>query len=949
MNYNLTQTGSFPSLRCRLKLLTATLLLGSASLTNAQTASSSAKLPEGITKTASVEGITEYQLKNGLRVLLFPDPSKPTVTVNVTYLVGSRHEGLGETGMAHLLEHMVFKGSPKHKNIMQELTEHGTWPNGTTWYDRTNYFETFSATDENLKWALDLESDRMVNSFIDKKDLETEFTVVRNEFEIGENSPQWTLEKRVLSASYLWHNYGKSTIGSKEDIERVPIESLKAFYQKYYQPDNAVLLVAGKFDEAKTLELVSQYFGPIPRPTRQLIKPYSVEPTQDGERQTTLRRVGDTQGVAAAYHTPSGSHPDYAVMDVLMDVLTNEPSGRLYKSLIENKKAAFQYGWTPALHDPGFAYFYAELRKDQSLDSARTVMLATLDEVSKKAPTTEEVDRAKTKLLKDIDLLFKNTDRLGLQLSEWIATGDWRLVFLYRDALRKVQPADVQRVAAAYFKPSNRTVGVFIPEQKPDRADVPEAPNVAALVKDYKGEAAVASGEAFDITPANIDARTKRGAEANGLKYALLPKSTRGNSVNMQIRLRYGDEKSLMNQSTAARFTAQMLERGTKTRSYQQIKDELDKLNARAYVYGSGQSATVQIEAEKDKLSAVMKIVTDFLKNPSFPQAELDKVKQEALAQIESQKQEPQAIAWKTLSRLTEPYPKGHPFYTMTFDEEIDAINKLTLADINAFYKNFYGANNATVAVVGAFDEAAVRKLIKDDLGSWKAAKPFTRIPQTLFADLKPQTQTIQTNDKTSAVFAGGLQFALRDDDPEYPAMAMANYILGEGMLNSRLASRIRVKDGLSYGVGSYVYADDNDRIGNFGSYAIYNPENGEKFDNAFREEVQKLVKDGVTADEVRAAKSAMLQERQLDRSQDGSLARKWAQYLTRNEVRTFAYDANFDKKLEALTPEQINAALKKYLDYTKLTMVKAGDFEKAAKKVADKQPASSVGGGAKN
>ncbi len=915
-------------------LLTAALALPGAS-TLAQTA-----LPPGVTKITSVEGITEYQLKNGLKVLLFPDPSKPTVTVNITYLVGSRHEGLGETGMAHLLEHMVFKGSPKHKNIMQELTEHGTWPNGTTWYDRTNYFETFSATDENLKWALDLEADRMVNSFIAKKDLETEFTVVRNEFEIGENSPQSVLMERVLSSAYLWHNYGKSTIGSKEDIERVPIENLQAFYKKNYQPDNAVLLVAGKFDEGKTLALVSETFGPIPRPTRQLQATYSIEPTQDGERQTVLRRVGDTQGVAVAYHTPAGSHPDYAVIDVLMDVLTNEPGGRIYKALIENKKAASQWGWTPALHDAGFAFFYAELRKEQSLDSARTVMLATLDEVSRKAPTAEEVDRAKTKILKDIDLLFKNTDRVGLQMSEWIATGDWRLVFLYRDAVRKVQPADVARVASAYFKPSNRTVGVFIPDQKPERAEIPETPDVMALVKDYKGEQAVAAGEAFDVSPANIDSRTKHGAEPNGLKYALLPKSTRGNSVNVQMQLRYGDVATLMNKSTAAGFTASMLERGSKTRSYQQIKDALDKLNARVNVYGGGQSATVRIEAEKDKLPAVMAIVTDYLKNPTFPPAEFDKLKQERLAQIDAQKQEPQAIAFNMSQRMIAPYPKGHPFYTMTFDEEIAAINALTLNVVKRFYADFYGAQDATVAVVGAFDEPAVRKLLTTDLAPWKAAKSYTRIPQQLFADVKPQTQAVQTNDKTSAVFSGGMQFAMRDDDPDYPALAMANYILGEGMLNSRLATRIRVKDGLSYGVGSYVYADDNDRVANFGSYAIFNAENAEKFKKAFKEEVEKMSNEGVTADEVKAAKSAMLQEKQVERSQDGMLASRLAQYLTKKEGRTFAYDADLIKKIDALTPQQVNMVLKKYLIYDKLVMVQAGDFEKAAKKLADKTPA---------
>jgi len=226
------------------------------------------QLPQGVRTGASVEGITEYTLDNGLRVLLFPDPSKPTATINITYLVGSRHEGYGETGMAHLLEHMVFKGSPKHPNIPQELTEHGSRPNGTTWYDRTNYFETVPATDENITWALDLEADRMVNSFIAKKDLETEFSVVRNEFEMGENSPFNVLLERVMSTAFLWHNYGKSTIGARSDIEQVPIERLQAFYRKYYQPDNAILMVAGKIDEANTLRLVAEKFGPIPKPVR---------------------------------------------------------------------------------------------------------------------------------------------------------------------------------------------------------------------------------------------------------------------------------------------------------------------------------------------------------------------------------------------------------------------------------------------------------------------------------------------------------------------------------------------------------------------------------------------------------------------------------------------------------------------------------------------------------
>ena len=304
-------------------------------------AQTAAKMPEGITKVTTVEGVTEYRLNsNGLKILLFPDQTKQNITVNITYLVGSRHENYGETGMAHLLEHLVFKGTPGHPNIPAELTSHGARPNGTTWTDRTNYFETFAATDENLDWALDLEADRMVNSYIAKKDLDSEFSVVRNELESGENSPFRVTFQKMLSVAYDWHNYGKSTIGARSDVENVPIDRLKAFYQRFYQPDNSVLLVAGKFDEMKTLNLIKEKFGKIPKPTRVLPPNYTIEPTQDGERMVTIRRVGDTPLLAAGYHVPPGAHPDAAAVEVFNTVLTDAPSGRLYKALVESKKAS---------------------------------------------------------------------------------------------------------------------------------------------------------------------------------------------------------------------------------------------------------------------------------------------------------------------------------------------------------------------------------------------------------------------------------------------------------------------------------------------------------------------------------------------------------------------------------------------------------------------------------
>ncbi|HUR92798.1 MAG TPA: pitrilysin family protein, partial [Gemmatimonadaceae bacterium] len=424
--------------------------------TEAQTRPAAARpqAPAQARLVTTVEGISEYELSNGLKVLLVPDQSKPTVTVNITYLVGSRHEGYGESGMAHLLEHLVFKGTPRHPNIPQELTEHGSRPNGTTWYDRTNYFETVPATAVNLDWALDLEADRMVNSFIAKKDLDSEFTVVRNEFEGGENSPFNATLERTMSTAYIWHGYGRSTIGSRADLENVPIERLQAFYRKYYQPDNAILVVAGKFDPTTTLRLIERKFGAIRKPVRSLqnanllYPTYTAEPVQDGEREVTVRRVGDLQLLLAAYHVPAGSHPDFAAVEVLSSVLGDNPSGRLYKALVDAKLAAEIGSFAFQFREPGLLFSYAQLRTDQGIDTARTVLTGVLDNLASTPITPEEVARAKTDLLRNSELLLNNSERVGYELTEWAAMGDWRLFFLHRDRIEKVTPADVQRVAA---------------------------------------------------------------------------------------------------------------------------------------------------------------------------------------------------------------------------------------------------------------------------------------------------------------------------------------------------------------------------------------------------------------------------------------------------------------------------------------------------------------------
>jgi zinc protease len=887
------------------------------------------KMTESVQKVTSVEGITEYRLPNGLKVLLFPDQTKQTITVNVTYLVGSRQENYGETGMAHLLEHMAFKGTPKHANIPLELSQHGGQYNASTSFDRTNYFETMPASDESLNFGLELEADRMVNSFIAKKDLSSEFSVVRNEFESGENSPIRVLLDKMLASAYQWHNYGNTVIGARSDIENVPIDRLQAYYKKYYQPDNAVLLVAGKFDEAKALAAVNKYFAPIPKPARELPPNYTIEPTQDGERQVTVRRVGDTQWVMAGYHLPPGAQKDYAAVDILFQTLGDTPSGRLYKALVEPKKASSLLYITFEQKEPGFGLFGAEVRKENSLDEARDILTKTIETIGANPPTKEEVDRAKASILKNIELTLNSSDRVGLGLSEYIAQGDWRLFFLYRDRIRQVAPEDVKRVAAVYLKPANRTLGLFIPTEKPDRAEIPgvSETDLAAMLKDYKGDAAIAAGESFDPTTVNIESRVKR-ADIGTVKAAFLPKKTRGESVIVQLILDFGSEKSLMNRSSAAQLAGQMLMRGTTKHTRQQLQDEFDRLKARVNVFPVGAtSAVASIETTKENLPAALRLVAEVLREPAYPASEFETLKQSLLTGIEGQKSEPGAVAGNQLSKHFNVYPKGHPFYPSSIDESIVEINAVTLDQIKAFYRDFYGASNARLSIVGDFDEKQISALTGELFGNWKSPQPYTRIKRE-YKDIAPINQSFETPDKANAVFVARLNLNLRDDNPDFPALTVANFIIGEGTLESRLGVRLRQKEGLTYGVGSRLAAGSLDPNGAFSVQAIYAPQNAAKLETGFKEEIARALKDGFTKEEVEAAKLGFLQARQVSRAQDRELVGRLNSYLLYN--RTLAFDADLEQKIQALTPEQVNAAARKYITPDKITIIKAGDFAKS-------------------
>ena len=891
-------------------------------------------------KVFSVEGATEYHFANGARVVLFPEPSRPTISVNMTVLVGSRHEGYGEAGMAHLLEHLVFKGTPTFPDVPKALRDHGASFNGTTNSDRTNYFETVPANDENLEFAIHLECDRLVNSFIKREHLMSEFTVVRNEFERGENSPQGVLSQRVQAAAYEWHNYGKSTIGNRSDIERVPIHNLQDFYKKYYQPDNVVLIITGKFDEAKALQHVSKYLGSIPKPTRKLDVPYTEEPPQDGERIVTLRRVGAVGSVMAAYHMPAASHPDWAPLSVLASVLSESKVGRLDAVLVETKLATNTSASADNAYDPGLFTVYAD-PTEGNLEAVRAKLLEVMDSLGEKPFSEEAIERAKTRSKRRFDQLFSSASAMSSALSSAAALGDWRLLFLQRDRISQVTFSDVNRVAKTYFPEYNRTVGIFIPSDSPQRMSVPSVGSIADVVKDYRGGDAIASGEEFDPSPENLDARTKT-IEVDGLRISLFPKKNRGQTVSMSVSLRYGNENSLAGKNTAAGMLSSMLMTGTSKLDRQALQERMDAIGVQISAGagggrrggrrggGGGGGRTGQlsfsIDAKRESLDQGIDLLGQILRDPAFPNEEFEQMKLRSLNRMQSMQSDPTALASDKMGMALSDYPLGDVRYVPSMAESIEELQKVTLEDITSIYKKQISSGVAEIAIVGDFEVDSAVAAIKSALQNWKSEVPFHSIERDARKSMSGSKENICTPDKANAVFMASMSIPMNEEDSDSVALEIGNFILGGGTLSSRLGDRIRQKEGLSYGVTSSMSAPSRGNDARFGINAITNPTNIDAVEKAAMEELTRFIQDGPTESELADAKNAYLESLKVSRTSDGAIAGQLVSNL--HLGRTFAYLKAREERVKALKAEDVRKAFEKHIDPAKLVVIRAGDFK---------------------
>jgi zinc protease len=629
--------------------------------------------------------------------------------------------------------------------------------------------------------------------------------------------------------------------------------------------------------------------------------------------------------VQAAYHLPPGTHPDMAAWELLVPIMTDNTAGRLQKSLVDKQKAASVYGFNVAAADPGFVIFGAQLSPDQDLTTATNILLNELETLGSQTFTEQELERVRAKWLKNWELAFTDPEQVGVSLSETIALGDWRMFFFIRDRVRNVSLSDVQRVAQTWLVQANRTLATYIPTTDPVRAPAPQRVNVAEQLKAFQPGKAVARVAAFQAHPAHIENLTQRHQLPSGLRISLLRKPTRGQMVNATLFLQTGNAQALRGRTVAAALLPALLKKGAGDMNREQIEDRLTALKAELHFSGGAEGMTATITTQEPYLPEVIALMGVLLRQPQLPESALEEVRQQALTDLQQAQTEPQSLVSQALQRALNTYPADDVRHVPTYTEQAEMLRRVQVADLRAYHQTFWGSSFGQFSAVGSFDEAAVLKALHMAFDGWHTPTPYTYISRpnpTLTAD----TQVLSVPDKANAVLGMVLPLAIRELDAEHAALLVANYIWG-GSGHSRLWTRIREKEGLSYDVRSQLSLNSQESASQWSVSAIFAPQNLAAVQQAISQELVQSLQQGFTAAEVTAAQQGILRMRQHARAQDEVLARSLANndFLNRN----FLVSQALDDAIQKVTLAEVNAAWKKYIQPSAMLQVVAGTWPK--------------------
>lgn len=873
-------------------------------------------------------GIEEYIMKsNDLSVLLMEDHSAPVATFMVTYHVGSRNEAVGHTGSTHLLEHMMFKGSRsfnKKRNtaIWTVLQNVGARINATTWLDRTNYFELLPS--EHLETAIAIEADRMRNAFLRDEDRQPEMTVVRNEFERGENDPFDALDKNIWATAYQAHPYHHSTIGWRSDIENVSTERLREFYNTYYWPNNATVTIIGDFEKQEALKMIKKHFGKHRKSKHKIPEMYTTEPKQEGPRRLSIKRSGETGIVGIAHKSPEGLAENTYALQILSKILGGGKSSRLYRKIVDKGLATGLFMWDFPFKDNGLFITYVFMTPGTEHSEVERLVLEEYENIKQNGVEKSEVERAKAQIRSEMAFSRDGSYSIASALNESIAIGDWKFYTTYNDKISSVKKEDIKTVAKEYLNEDQSTTGYFIPELNGEEGALIGANKVHQPLN-YSP-----SNEAGKNVSKNKTTKQKRSIANQIVSSKPIPgielktlKTSVKDVITIAGSIFGGDEFSPEENKSIAELTASMLGEGTTKQNKFDISEKLESVGASLNFSSDKYRVRFKANCLKKDVPLVIELLGEQLRMPAFNESDLENLKKRLIGSLQRSKQNTRTRASGGFKRTL--YPKGHPNHSSEIDEVIADIKKTSTEDLKSFHKTNYGLGNMSVVVVGDVDNKALSKALELAFGGWKKSELF--IPDlTLSAnDPGPKTHYITVEDKTSVDMFIGVPIGIDNTHEDYYALMVGNYILG-GNFAARLMQTVRDKMGLTYGVYSSIRGVNNGSDGYWSVWGTFAPDMLKKGKQAVIDQINGWV-EGITDSELSAKKETITGSYKVGLATTGGLAGQ----IKRNTEKGYN-DSMLDEYpsiIQKLTLKQINEAIQKYINPEKLVIVAAGSIDK--------------------
>ncbi len=896
---------------------------------------------QGFQRIKTSGGITEYRMtSNDLTILMLEDHSAPVATFMVTYRVGSRNEAIGYTGSTHLLEHLMFKGShnfsrERDNSIWTLLQNVGARINASTWLDRTNYYEMLPS--EHLETAIIVEADRMRQALLRDSDRQPEMTVVRNEFERGENDPWEALDKNIWATAYQAHPYHHSTIGWKSDIEGVSTERLRQFYDTYYWPNNATATIIGDFDTRQVLSWIKSHFGQYPAAPHPIPVVYTTEPKQEGPRRFIIRRSGEAGIVGIAHKTPEGRHPDKYSLAVLKNILGAGKTSRLYRTLIDKGLATSTFVGDHPLHDNGLLITYVFLTPGIDHRKVERIILREYEKVKAKGITEKELARTKAMVRAEVAFSRDGPFSIAATLNEAIAIGDWTFYTTYLDRLSSVTREDVQRVAETYLVEDQSTTGWFVPGSAPgdagDSAGSATPAAVAAGPRYYRPftSAGAAATPTAGAPSTSMAPRISDGEVAGGLRLVTMPMGV-AEVITIVGSLYGGDIFSPTANDPTADITSSMLDQGTKKRDKFAVSGLLEAVGARINFTSDDYRVSFSACCLKDTVPLVVELLAEQLREPAFNGADLTSLQKRIVGHLKRQGENTDFRASLRFSQLL--YPPDHPNYVPPLEKQISDIERITASSLRGFHDRHYGLGSLAVVAAGDVDRAVLEDSLARHFGDWQE---IDLTPPSLDGcrgqrNTAPNEEAVTMRDKTSVDLVLGLVVGIDREHPDYLPLNMGSYILG-GNFSARLMATIRDEEGLTYGVGSSVGGASDGKDGYWSIHGTFAPNLLDKGRASILAQLNRWVGEGVTPEELAVKKTTLTGSYKVGLATTSGMAVTILDILERG--KDIDYLDEYVEEINTLTLDKVNAAIRRYIKPEHINTVAAGSIDRCWKPLA--------------